>query len=120
MAQCLSSTATITALLLGVGPLPLSPLNAAPVRTEKAACNRVKTYVSAVEHFPVSAIALCDITEGAVGPRGFYVMALHSNRHCDGICSTNMGWFAVEKRTGHVFKWNAADMKLGALLKAHR
>jgi hypothetical protein len=112
----------MAALLFAVGLLPsTAPLDAAPVRTVKAACERVKTRVSAVERFPLSIIAFCDIIGAADSPRGFYVLALHSNRHCDGICgSTNMGWFAVEKRTGRVFEWDVAEMKLGHPIKSHR
>ena len=53
-------------------------------------------------------------------PRGYYVMALHSRRECDGICSTNMGWFAIRRSSGRVFEWDVADMKIGKPLKAGR
>lgn len=106
-------------LLLMAAPASTTSGTAGAVRTEKAACNRIKGYVSAVEHFPASAIAFCDIIGAADSPTGFYVMALHSKRQCDGICSTNMGWFAVEKRTGRVFNWDTADMKLGLPVKDH-
>jgi hypothetical protein len=89
----------IATLLLAAGLVASSaPLDsAAPVRSPKVACERVKARVSAVK-----------------------VLALHSNRHCDGICSTNMGWFAVDKRTGRVFDWDVAEMKLGQPVKSHR
>ena len=95
-------------------------LNAGPVRTSKAACERVKTYVSAVKHFPVSAVAFCDDIRASDSPKGFYILALHG--HCrKAICgSTNMGWFAVQKKDGRVFEWDAADMKLGRPLTSHR
>lgn len=104
---------SIAALLLVGWGLSLQPLNAAPVRTEKAACDRVKTRISAVRHIPLSVVAFCDGIGAADSPEGFYVLALHSNRRCDGICSTNMGWFAVQKETGRVFEWDVAEMKLG-------
>src|SRR3954471_24622166 len=97
--------ANIAALLFASGLLPLTSLNAAQVRTEKAACDRVKTRIAAIRHFPVSAVAFCDPIRAADSPKGYYVLALHSNRRCDGICSTNMGWFAVQKETGRVFEW---------------
>ena len=50
----------------------------------------------------------------------YYVLALHSRRDCDGICSTNMGWFAVEKATGRVFNWDVAEWKLGPPIEVHR
>src|SRR4051794_11583251 len=104
---------SIAALLVACGGLPFEALNAAPVRNEKAACDRVKTRIAAIRHFPVSAVAFCDPIRAADGPKGYYVLALHSNRRCDGICSTNMGWFAVQKETGRVFEWDVAQMKLG-------
>jgi len=88
------------------------------VRTANAACERVKAFYSALEHFPVSVVAFCETIGPADSPKGFYVLALHSNRRCHGLCSTNMGWFAVEKRTGRVFEWDVADMKLGKPIKA--
>ena len=121
MARVLTGFTNITAMLFAMGLLsPTAPLDAAPVRTANAACERVKTRVSAVEHFPVSVIAFCDTTAVADSPNGFYLLALHSNRKCDGICSTNMGWFAVEKRTGRVFEWDVAEMKLGKPVRPHR
>src|SRR3954447_12518405 len=120
MARSVTALTSIAALLCAAGLLPsTAPLDAAPVRAAKAACERVKTRVSAVEHFPLSIVAFCDPIREADSPRGFYVLALHSNRHCDGICSTNMGWFAVEKRTGRVFEWDVAEMKLGQPISSH-
>jgi hypothetical protein len=112
---------TIAPLLLAAGSLPsAAPLTAAPVRSAKAACERVKARVSAAEHFPASIVAFCGPIGSADSPPGFYVLALHSYRKCDGICSSNMGWFAVEKRSGRVFAWDVAEMKLGQPLKIRR
>ncbi len=94
--------------------------NTAPVKTGKAACNAVKTQVSVSRHFPISAIAFCDIISERDSPKAYYVLALHSRRHCEGICSTNMGWFAVQKPTGRVFEWDVAEEKLGSPVKVRR
>lgn len=94
--------------------------NAAVVKTANAACQAVKTQVSAARHFPVSAIAFCDIIREQDSPKAYYVLALHSTRQCEGICSTHMGWFAVQKSTGRVFEWDEAEEKLGASVKARR
>lgn len=120
MARSVTAFTNIAALLLTIGVLPsAAPLVAAPVRTEQAACERVKTRISAVEHFSMSIVAFCDPIAAADRPKGFYVLALHSKRHCKEICSTNMGWFAVEKRTGRVFEWDMAEMKLSQAIKSH-
>ena len=80
----------------------------------------VKARVSAKREFSISAIAFCDIIPEASSPMNYYVLALHSRRDCDGICSTNMGWFAVEKATGRVFNWDVAEWKLGPPIEVHR
>ena len=90
---------------------------AAPAITEKAACDLTKARVAARGRFPVSAIAFCDVIVPEAQPKGFYVLALHSTRKCGGICSTHMGWFAVEKATRRVFEWDMDEDKLGALVK---
>jgi hypothetical protein len=122
MIRSAAAFTNIATLLLAAGLLPwAAPLDAAaPVRSAKAACERVKARVSAVKHFPRSIVAFCDPVGAADSPTHFYVLALHSNRHCEGICSTNMGWFAVEKKTGRVFEWDVAEMKLGQPVKPHR
>ena len=89
-----------------------------PVRTERAACELVKARVVAVRGFPLNRIGFCDVIPRATSPRGFYVLALHSNRRCDGICSTNIGWFAVHRATGHVFEWDVAEDRLGPPISA--
>ena len=97
-----------------------APVVAAPVATANAACDQTKAFVLARGDFPVSAIAFCDTVSPDSSPKGYYVLALHSRRDCDGICSTNMGWFAVQKATGRVFEWDVAEQKLGPPFKVHR
>jgi hypothetical protein len=120
MIRGVAAFTTIAPSLLVAGLLPtVAPLAAAPVRSAKAACERVKARVSAAEHFPASIVAFCD-PMAADNPKGFYVLALHSNGHCEGICSSNMGWFAVQKTTGRVLEWDVAEMKVGQPVKSHR
>jgi hypothetical protein len=112
---------TCGALLIAAGVLLTAGQgNAAPVKTAKAACDVVKAQVSASRHFPISAVAFCDIIPERESPRAYYVLALHSRRNCEGICSTNMGWFAVQKPTGRVFEWDVAEEKLGPSVKVRR
>jgi hypothetical protein len=70
--------------------------------------------MSAHWHISPSTIAFCDHADS---PPGYYVLALHSNRHCEGICSTNMGWFAVQKASGRIFEWDVGEQKLGSPIK---
>ncbi|WP_168045995.1 hypothetical protein [Brevundimonas alba] len=102
------------ALLLAVGAVPwLSPPNATPVTTAEEACAAVKAHVVSRNSRAASVIAFCDHIPETESPRGYYVMALHSNRECEGICSTNMGWFAVQKSTGDVLDWDVAEWRPG-------
>lgn len=110
----------MAAALLVASGLPPAPANAEPVQTRSAACIRVKARFAELNHVPISTIAFCDIMAAADSPRGYYVLALHSNRVCDGICSTNMGWFAVHRATGRVFEWDVAEDRLGPPIRAHR
>lgn len=112
------ASATVATSLLAASLLQSpAPATAAPTTSEKAACDLTKARVAERGHFPVSAIAFCDITVSDSRPKGFYVLALHSTRKCDGICSTHMGWFAVEKATGRVFEWDMVEDKLGQQVK---
>jgi hypothetical protein len=83
------------------------------VRSEDAACEAVKARVEAIRDFPVRAIAYCDIIPPESSSPDFYILALHSNRVCEGICSTNMGWFAIHKATGRIYEWHVGESKLG-------
>ena len=105
----------LAASLLIASALPSpAPANAGPVNTADAACTLATARASARYHFPVSEIAFCDIIPEADSPTGYYVLALHGRRpDCGGICSTNMGWFAVQKATGRVFDWDVGEQKLG-------
>ena len=109
------------ASLFAVSSLQSSaPVGAAPVTTEKAACDRTKASVAARDHFPESAIAFCDVIIPEAQPKGFYVLGLHGVRNdCADICgSTLMGWFAVQRSSGEVFEWDINEGKPGALVKA--
>lgn len=117
----MSAAGKASALLLAASAfLWALPAGAAPVKTAKAACTLAKARAAALGRFPVSAIAFCDIIPADSSPNGYYVMALHGRRHCGGICSTNMGWFAVEKATGRLFEWDVGEQKLGPLVTANR
>ena len=102
------------AAMLTAAALPASdPADARPTRTVDAACSRAKARFHASSGFPPGRIAFCDFLSRSDSPRGFYVLALHSTRRCDAICSTNLGWFAVERRSGRVYVWNVAEARLG-------
>ena len=84
-----------------------------PVTDADRACAAAKASLARRSNVAESVIVFCDVIPADSGPGEYFVMTLHSNRQCDGICSTNMGWFAVRKATGEVFEWDVADWKLG-------
>jgi hypothetical protein len=56
----------------------------------------------------------CDGASDLKSP--YAVIGLHSNRRCDYICSSLVGWFAVERTTGRIYLWEVAEMTLGRLV----
>ena len=118
------ASAKLVALLHFASLLQWSaPAAAATVTTEKEACDLTKTRVAARGHFPVSAIAFCDVIIPEAQPKGLYVLGLHGKRDdCGGdICgSTLMGWFAVQKATGRMFEWDSVEEKLGQQVQVRR
>ena len=118
----LTAWANLGAILLSASLTQSAPpAVAAPVNTEKAACDLTKDRVAAQRGFPVSRIAFCDAIVPEEQPNGFYVLGLHSKRDdCVGdVCgSTLMGWFAVQRATSQVFEWDVANWKLGRPVKA--
>lgn len=94
-----------------------TPVSSGPVSSGKTACALAKSRFIARDHFPASRIGSCEVLSPRDSPRGFYVLVLRSNRKCDGICSTLLGWFAVEKATGRVFDWDVAEDRPGVELR---
>lgn len=46
------------------------------------------------------------------------VIGLHSNRQCEGICSSLLGWYAVDRTTGTVHGFDVAEMEVGPPIDA--
>jgi len=51
------------------------------------------------------------------GENEWFVIALRSNRECDGICSNLMGWYAVDRRTGALHEFDVGEFRVGSELK---
>ena len=88
------------------------------VRTEAQACSVVQKLVATASGLPPT------------GPKGmgwfcdhldpqdkWFVLALRSNRKCEGICSNLMGWYAVNKASGKVHEYNVANLEVGAVIE---
>jgi hypothetical protein len=109
--------------LLGIAVLlaPLQALPAQPPLTQSKACAVLKTRVSKVdgipENGPIGVGWFCDFSR--LSDRQWFVVALRSNRQCEGICSNLMGWYAVNRGTGAVHQYDAADLRVGAKLETN-
>nr|WP_315382716.1 hypothetical protein [uncultured Sphingomonas sp.] len=93
--------------------VPASSATAYPVRSKASACVAIKKRVSSAHRIPIKNITFCDVASLRDSPRGFYIMAIHSHRECDGICSTLMGWYAINRANGRIFEWSVADQQIG-------
>lgn len=84
----------------------------AVIATGDAACAAATAHI--VSRYPEAQdrLSSCDVIAEADSPPGYYILAVHSDRVCDGICSTNMGWFAVERATGLVFDWDVGEQRV--------
>ena len=105
----------LLALVLGT---PLRAFGAnTRVRSNAAAC---KTLIDA---FPAQALHSDETVAGAKPwcdrtvdtNREYFVLGLHSDRRCDYMCSSLVGWFAVERSTGRVFDWDINEDVVGRL-----
>ena len=107
----------VSALALVLGT-PLGAFGASPgVRSNAAAC---KTLIDAFpahslhsEETVAGAQPWCDRTTST--NREYFILGLHSDRRCDYICSSLVGWFAVERTTGRVFEWDINEDVVGRL-----
>ena len=107
-------------LLAGCAFALAAPADGRPVNSDKAACAIAKARVAARDQFPVSRVAFCEVIPVAESPREYYVLALHSGRSCEYICSTNLGWFAVERSSARVFDWDVGDWAVGSEVRSRR
>ncbi len=97
------------------GRPPVMVRHSLPV-TEDTACTLVKAHVAAVSDGTIAQDLFYDRALGAGVPADYHVLALRSRRDCQGICSTSMGWFAVDKVDGRLFAWDVGEMRVGQAL----
>lgn len=109
-----------TSFLLSNALASLALANATPVNSANDACTQAKARFAALDNFPLSRIGSCDVIPAANSPRGLYVLNLQSTRQCEGICSTLLGWFAVERKSGRVFDWKVGEWELGPEVRSRR
>ena len=106
------------ALLLCV--TALAPCHAGPpaaILTQQDACSLLKKRIAKLENLLESGPAaaggwFCDFSTSE--DNQWYVIALRSNRQCEGICSNLMGWYAVNRSSGSVHRYDVAELRVGA------
>lgn len=86
-----------------------------------AACGQLKKVIAAhdglVETGPAGVGWFCDFAQtGSELDDEWYVIALRSNRTCEGICSNLMGWYAVHRESGEVHEFDISEFAVGARL----
>jgi hypothetical protein len=106
--------------MICLGVLAQDPSGAAPQHsiTKGSACARLKKVVAKLDGIPESGPVgmgwFCDFSTYQEGTT--YVIALRSNRKCDGICSNLMGWYAVDWTDGSIHDFDVANMEVGAII----
>jgi hypothetical protein len=80
------------------------------------ACTLLRNRIGTLDGLSASAADKlwdCDITTAA--DPDWYVIGLRSHRNCASWaeCSNLRGWFAVNRRSGHVRYWNTAEYVVG-------
>jgi hypothetical protein len=109
----------VSVLMICLSVLAQAPSGAASQSISKeSACARLKKVVAMLdgisESGPVGMGWFCDFSAYRQGP--IYVIALRSNRKCDGPCSNLMGWYAVDWTNGSIHDFDVAEMKVGATI----
>src|SRR5882724_377473 len=114
----------VSVLLILISALVQVPCGATTTRAinQESACVRLKKVVAKLDGIPVSGPVglgwFCDFSTAQSDTS--YIIALRSNRKCDGPCSNLMGWYAVDRTNGSVHDFDVANMKVGASLGASR
>jgi hypothetical protein len=84
--------------------------------TRQDACSVLEQRIAKLKHLPTTGPAgigwFCDFS--TLEDKEWYVIALRSNRRCEGICSNLMGWYAVNRSSGSVHHYDVAELQVGA------
>lgn len=111
----------LAALALAANAMQIAPpAQAQAVRSRAAACALAETRAASRGYFRRGVVVgSCEGIRADV-PRAYYVLVLHSNRRCDYICSSLLGYFAVRRSTGQVFEWDVGEWRLGPEVRPRR
>ena len=108
------SISILSALAMGASAPSFERVNTGLV-TQAVACANLKRTVANIDHLPLSGPVgigwFCDFMESTDSE--WYVIALRSNRRCEGICSNLMGWYAVDRTSGKVHAYDVAELSVG-------
>jgi hypothetical protein len=82
-----------------------------------ASCSLLKQKVARLDSLPETGPGsgwFCDFSNLSGGL--WFVVALRSNRTCNGNCSDLMGWYAVNRRNGEIHAYDIARLRVGLAL----
>lgn len=116
----------VLSMLTAVALTVIVPIQAAPPSDASAkdiACGQLKKTVAAHDGLPESGPVgmgwFCEFVPIGDGrDKDWYVIALRSNRKCDGVCSNLMGWYSVDRRNGEVHEFDVNENAVGAKIRA--
>jgi hypothetical protein len=102
------------AFLLCLSALNPTAVAAGPL-SKTTSCSLLKKKVARLQGLPETGPEgsgwFCDFSRLS-GSRWF-VVALRSNRACNGDCSNLMGWYAVSRRNGEIHSYDVANLRVG-------
>jgi len=112
----------LSTLAFGVCLTVLEPCiatSADSAMNKDTACSILKKRIAKLDSLPESGPVgmgwYCDFA--TFEDKRWFVIALRSNRQCEGICSNLMGWFAIDRRTGSVHDFDVANLEVGTELR---
>ena len=116
----------ISRLLLGLALFASAPAYAEPQPGSSrldSACGQLTKVIAAhdglAETGPAGMGWFCDFAQtGGKLDDEWYVVALRSNRTCEGICSNLMGWYAVHRESGEVHEFDVNEFVVGSRISA--
>jgi hypothetical protein len=83
-----------------------------------SSCSLLKRKVARLDSLPETgppgAGWFCDFS--TLSGNRWFVVALRSNRSCNGDCSNLMGWYAINRRSGEIHSYDIAKLRVGSSL----
>ena len=114
--------ATLLLALVLAGPSANAAAKSKRPLSNRAACARLMS-VTGLDHIhPQETVPgakpWCDFA--SIAEYKFAIIGLHSARVCQDGCSSLVGWYAVERKTGAIYEWDVNESVVGARVDVYR